>query len=56
MTVCCGWFAAAVAASHAACGAQRGFLPRLRSARRSILATTTAPCASRRRAFWNRFL
>src|SRR5262249_26203604 len=46
-----GWFAAAVAASHAACGARRAKPARLRSAHGSILATTTAPCASRLRSF-----
>ena len=51
MPVCCGWFATAAAASHAACGAQRGLRPRLRSARGSILAATAALCASRRRSF-----
>ena len=43
----CGWPAPRLAASHAACGAQRGLRPRLRSSRRSILASHAAACASR---------
>ena len=46
MSVYCGWAAGALAASHAPFGAQRGLRPRLRSARRSILASVPASCAS----------
>jgi hypothetical protein len=48
MSVSCGWSAGALGASHAAAVLDVD-PPRLRSARRSILACASASCASQRR-------
>src|SRR5581483_3169463 len=56
MSVYCGLAAGTLAASHAACGAQRGLRPRLRSARRSILASAPASGASTTTPFRNHLL